>query len=148
MDKVVDAVLSLPVASVNVAPTTEIEPVPELVFAVGVNTTLYSVDDVVVSAPIVPPERVMSPTAKLDEASDNVNVMVSVWPDFSDPEPARVMVTVGTTPSTLWADCVTTALWANVALFAAVSLIVPEFNDSESAVIARPSVSVSPETTV
>jgi hypothetical protein len=148
MDKVVDAVLSLPVASVNVAPTTEIEPVPELMFAVGVNTTLYSVDDVVVSAPIVPPERVMSPTAKLDEASDNVNVMVSVWPDFSDPEPARVMVTVGTTPSTLWADCVTTALWANVALFAAVSLIVPEFNDSESAVIARPSVSVSPETTV
>ena len=100
------------------------------------------------SAPIVPPERVMSPTAKLDEASDNVNVMVSVWPDFSDPEPARVMVTVGTTPSTLWADCVATALWVSVALFAAVSLIVPEFNDNESAVIARPSVSVSPETTV
>ena len=95
MDKVVDAVLSLPVASVNVAPTTEIEPVPELVFAVGVNTTLYSVDDVVVSAPIVPPERVMSPTAKLDEASDNVNVMVSVWPDRSAVDPARVTVMVG-----------------------------------------------------
>jgi hypothetical protein len=58
------------------------------------------------------------------------------------------MVTVGTTPSTWWADCVATALWVNVALFAAVSLIVPEFNDNESAVIARPSVSVSPETTV
>ena len=148
MDKVVDAVLSLPVASVNVAPTTEIEPVPELMFAVGVNTTEYTVDDVVVSVPIEPPATVISPTAKLLDASESVNVMVSVWPDFSDPEPARVMVTVGTTPSTLWADCVTTALWANVALFAAVSLIVPEFNDSESAVIARPSVSVSPETTV
>ena len=48
-----------------------------------------------VSAPIVPPERVMSPTAKLDEASDNVNVMVSVWPDLREPDPARVMVTMG-----------------------------------------------------
>jgi hypothetical protein len=123
-------------------------PVPELVFAVGVNTTLYSVDDVVVSVPMVPPENVMSPTAKLDDVSDSVNVTVSVWPDFKEPELAREMVTVGTTPSTLWADCVATALWANVALLAAVSLIVPEFNDSESAVIARPSVSVSPETTV
>jgi hypothetical protein len=123
-------------------------PVPELVFAVGVNATLYSVDDVVVSAPMVPPETVMSPTAKVEEASESVNVMVSVWPDFIDPEPARVMVTVGTTPSTLWADCVATALWVNVALFAAVSRIVPEFNDNESAVMARPSVSVSPETTV
>jgi hypothetical protein len=53
------------------------------------------VEDVVVSAPIVPPERVMSPTAKLDEASDNVNVMVSVWPDLREPDPARVMVTMG-----------------------------------------------------
>jgi hypothetical protein len=143
-----DAVLLLEAASVKVAPATEMVPVPELVFAVGVNATLYSVDDVVVSAPMVPPETVMSPTAKVEEASESVNVMVSVWTDFIDPEPARVMVTVGTTPSTLWADCVVTALWVNVALFAAVSLIVPEFNDSESAVIARPSVSASPETTV
>ena len=56
-------------------------------------------EDVVVSAPIVPPERVMSPTAKLDEASDNVNVMVSVWPDRSAVDPARVTVTVGASVS-------------------------------------------------
>ena len=95
MDKVVDAVLSLPVASVNVAPTTEIEPVPELMFAVGVNTTEYTVEEVEVSAPIVPPVTLMSPTAKVDDASDSVKVMVSVWPDLSDPEPARVMVAMG-----------------------------------------------------
>jgi hypothetical protein len=148
IDRVLLAVLSLPVASANVAPATEIDPVPDCVFVVGVNTTEYTVDDVVVSVPIEPPATVMSPTAKFEDASDSVNVTVSVWPDFKVPEPAREMVTVGTTPSTLWADCVTTALWANVALFAAVSLIVPEFNDSESVVIARPSVSVSPETTV
>jgi hypothetical protein len=148
MDNVVEAVLLLAAMSVKVAPATEMLPVPELVFAVGVNTTLYSVDDVVVSAPMEPPVTVISPTAKLLDASESVNVTVSVWPDFSDPEPARAMVTVGTTPSTLWADCVATALWVSVALFAAVSLIVPEFNDSESVVIARPSVSVSPETTV
>ncbi len=148
MDRAVDAVLLLEAVSVKVAPATEMDPVPELVFAVGVNTALYSVDDVVVSAPMEPPATVISPTTKLDEASDNVNVRVSVWPDLSDPDPARVMVTVGVTPSTLWVDCVAIALWASVALFAAVSLIVPEFNDNESAVIARPSVSVSPETTV
>jgi hypothetical protein len=53
------------------------------------------VEDVVVSVPILPPERVMSPAAKLDEASDSVNVMVSVWPDLREPDPARVMVTMG-----------------------------------------------------
>jgi hypothetical protein len=148
MDRAVDAVLLLAAVSVKVAPATEMLPVPELVFAVGVNTTLYSVDDVVVSAPMVPPDTVMSLAVKSDEASESVNVIVSVWPDFKEPEPAREMVTVGTMPSTLWAGCVATALWVSVALFAAVSLIVPEFNDSESAVIARPSVSVSPETTV
>jgi hypothetical protein len=110
MDNVVEAVLLLEAVSVKVAPATEMLPVPELVFAVGVNTTLYSVDDVVVSAPMVPPATVISPTAKLDDASESVNVMVSVWPDFSDPEPARAMVTVGTTPSTLWVDCVATAV--------------------------------------
>ena len=85
----------MPTASVKVAPATEMVPIPELVFAVGVNTTLYSVEDVEVSAPIVPPVRLMSPTAKVDDASDSVNVIVSVWPDLRDPEPARVMVTVG-----------------------------------------------------
>ena len=90
-----DVALSLPSASVNVAPATEIEPVPVCVFVVGVNTAEYTVDEVVVSVPMVPPERVMSPAAKSDDASDSVNVTVSVCPDFKVPEPARVMVTVG-----------------------------------------------------
>ena len=42
-----------------------------------------------------PPETVTSPTAKLVDDSDSVNVMVSVSPVPSDPEPARVIVTVG-----------------------------------------------------
>lgn len=42
-----------------------------------------------------PPVTVISPSAKSDDASDSVNVSVSVWPDFSDPKPARVIVTVG-----------------------------------------------------
>ena len=43
----------------------------------------------------VPPETVTSPTAKLLEDSDNVNVIVSVWPLPSVPDPERVIVTVG-----------------------------------------------------
>jgi len=54
-----------------------------------------------VSVPIVPPETVMSPVTKLDDASERVNVMVSVCPDFNVPDPARVMVTVGTVVSVL-----------------------------------------------
>jgi hypothetical protein len=81
--------------SVKVAPETEILPVPEFVFVVGVNTAEYTVDDVVVSVPIEPPATVMSPTAKLDDVSESVNVMVSVWPDLREPDPARVMVTMG-----------------------------------------------------
>jgi hypothetical protein len=98
-----DAVLLLAAASVKVAPETEMLPVPEFVFVVGVKTTEYTVEDVVVSVPMLPPVTVMSPTAKLDDASDSVKVMVSVWPDLSVPDPARVMATVGTTPSTLCA---------------------------------------------
>ena len=56
-------------------------------------------EDVVVSVPMVPPVTVMSPTAKLDDASESVKVMVSVSPDLSEPDPARVMVTVGATVS-------------------------------------------------
>ena len=52
-------------------------------------------DDVVVSVPMVPPVTLMSPTAKLEDASESVKVMVSVWPARSEPDPARVMVTVG-----------------------------------------------------
>ena len=87
--------LPLPVASVNRAAATEMEPAPDWVFAVGVNTTEYTVDDVVVSAPMLPPETVMSAAVKVLDASESVKVMVSVWPDRSDVDPARVMATVG-----------------------------------------------------
>jgi hypothetical protein len=43
-----------------------------------VNTAEYTVDDVVVRVPILPPATVMSSAAKLDEASDSVKVIVSV----------------------------------------------------------------------
>ena len=89
-----DAVLLFPAASVNFAPATEIEPVPDWVLVVGVNTTEYTVDDVVVSPPMLPPATVMSSAAKVEEASESVNVICSVMPDRST-EPARVMVTVG-----------------------------------------------------
>ena len=101
MDRAVEAVLSFPGASVNCAPATEMEPVPDCVFDVGVKTTEYTVDDVVVSVPMLPPATVMSAAAKSDEASDSVKVMVSVWLDLKEPVPARVMVTVGATASTL-----------------------------------------------
>ena len=78
MDREVDAVLLLPGASVNFALATEIELVPVCVFVVGVNTSEYTVDDVVVSVPMVPPEKVMSSAAKVEDASDSVNVIVSV----------------------------------------------------------------------
>jgi hypothetical protein len=87
--------LPLPVASVNLAVATEIEPVPDCVLVVGVNTTEYTVEDVVVSAPMVPPEKVMSAAVKVLDASESVKVMVSVWPDRSVVDPARVMATVG-----------------------------------------------------
>ena len=44
----------------------------------------------------VPPDTVMSPTAKSVAASESVNVMVSVWPDLSVPEPDSASDTVGT----------------------------------------------------
>ena len=87
--------LPLPAASVNLAAATEIEPVPDCVLVVGVNTTEYTVEDVVVSAPMVPPEKVMSAAVKVLDASESVKVMVSVWPDRSVVDPARVMATVG-----------------------------------------------------
>ena len=93
------AVFEFPAASVNVAPATEMDPEPVAVSAVGVNTTEYTVDDVAVNDDSVPPDTVMSPTAKSVAASDSVNVMVSVWPDLSVPEPVRVKVTVGASVS-------------------------------------------------
>lgn len=74
----VDAELLLPAVSVNAAPATEMAPVPALVFVVGVKTAVYTVDEVEVNVPIVPPVTVMSPTTKLEDASDNVKVSVSV----------------------------------------------------------------------
>ena len=42
-----------------------------------------------------PPVVVTSVATKFEDVSDSVNVTVSVWPDFKEPEPARVMETVG-----------------------------------------------------
>jgi hypothetical protein len=98
------AVFEFPAASVNVAPATEMDPEPVAVSAVGVNTTEYTVDDVAVNDESVPPETVMSPTAKSVAASDNVKVIVSVWPDLSVPDPVRASDTVGEVVSTLCAD--------------------------------------------
>ena len=97
---------------------------------------------------MAPPVTVTSLEMKFAEDSDRVKVIVSVWPVARFADPARVMVTVGTVVSTLCVDCVATSLWVNVALFVEVSRIVPEFNTRESAAIAKPSVSVSPATTV
>jgi hypothetical protein len=72
------AELLLPAASVNRVPATEMEAVPEFVLTVGVNTTEYSVEDVVVSVLIVPPLMEMSSAAKLDDSSESVKVIVSV----------------------------------------------------------------------
>jgi hypothetical protein len=78
IDVVLLAELLLPAVSVNREETTERVPVPEFVLVVGVNTAEYTVDDVVVRVPILPPATVMSSAAKLDEASDSVKVIVSV----------------------------------------------------------------------
>ena len=48
---------------------------------------------------MLPPDTVMSPTAKSVAASDSVKVMVSVWPDLSVPDPVRASDTVGTSVS-------------------------------------------------
>jgi hypothetical protein len=70
------AVLSLPAASVNPPAATEIEPVPSA-FAVGVNVAVYDEPEPD-RADRVPPETVTSPTAKSDDDSDNVKVIVTV----------------------------------------------------------------------
>ena len=44
---------------------------------------------------MLPPVTVMSEAMKVLDASDSVKVMMSVWPDRSDVDPARVMATVG-----------------------------------------------------
>ena len=110
MDVVELAVLSLPTASVNASASTEMDPEPDCVLVVGVKTTEYTVDDVVVSADSVPPEKVISPTTNVVEGSDNVKVIVSVWPDLSVPDPERAIdETIGAVVSTFCVDCVKTA---------------------------------------
>ena len=99
MDSVLDAVLPLDAASVNTPSAIEIEPVPDCVAAVGVKVAVYEVP-LPVNPLKVPPDTVTSVEMKFVEVSDSVNVMVSVWPDRKDVDPARVMVTVGTSPST------------------------------------------------
>ena len=89
------AVLLFPAASVNTPLEIDTEPVPPCVFVVGVNTTLYTVDEVAVTDESVPPETETSPVAKFEEASDNVIVRVEVSPDFSVDVPATIELTDG-----------------------------------------------------
>jgi hypothetical protein len=106
------AVLLLPAVSVNRVPATKRVPVPAFVLAVGVNTTEYTVEDVVVSVPMVPPVTVMSSTAKVDDASDSVKVIVSVWLALSGPVPDRVNATVGAVVSMLTTNAVDEFVWS------------------------------------
>ena len=73
-----DAVLLFPAVSVKAFAATEMEPDPLCVFAVGVNTAVYTVDDVDANEPMVPPLTVISPTTKSEVASEVVKVSVSV----------------------------------------------------------------------
>ena len=81
--------MPLPAASVNLSKATDTEPELVCVFAVGVNTTVYDVPEPE-NDDKVPPLNVMSPTTKLVEASDKVNVNVDVSPDFNEAELAAI----------------------------------------------------------
>ena len=83
MDDVELAVFVFPAASANAPIATEIAPVPDCVLAVGVNTAVYTVDDVEDIDASVPPVAVASPVTKFVDGSDKVNVNVDVSPDFS-----------------------------------------------------------------
>ena len=58
------------------------------------------------SAPMLPPDTVMSSAAKVEDASDSVKVMVSVWPERSVPDPVRASDTVGAVVSMLTTSAV------------------------------------------
>ena len=105
-ETVLETVLLFPAVSVNLDRATEIDAVPDWVLAVGVNTTEYTVDEVVVSALIVPPEKVMSSAAKVDDASESVKVIVSLWPAMSELVPDRVTAIVGAVVSMLTTNAV------------------------------------------
>jgi hypothetical protein len=91
-------VLSFPAVSVNLLHPTDTAPELLCVFAVGVNTTVYEAPEPA-NDDRVPPLTVMSPTAKLVEASDNVNVNTEVSPDFNDDRLAVIELTEGRTVS-------------------------------------------------
>jgi hypothetical protein len=99
IDRVLDAVLSFPAASVNFAPSTERVAVPDAVSAVGVNKTRYTVEEMVVSALMLPPVTVMSSTVKVEDASDSVKVMVWFALTPIGVEYERETVAVGTSVS-------------------------------------------------
>ena len=72
------AVLVLPAVSEKTPLETETEPEPLCVFVVGVNATVYTVEEVAVTDERVPPVTETSPVAKFDDASDSVIVNVEV----------------------------------------------------------------------
>ena len=118
------AVLLFPAASVNPPLATDTEPELVCVFAVGVNTTVYDVPEPE-NDDNVPPLNVMSPTTKLVEASDKVNVNVDVSPDFNEAELAAIE-TVGACVS-----YVIVVAELAVLLFPAASVNAPLATDTE-----------------
>ena len=92
--------LVLVARSVKTPAPTDSDADPAFVFAVGVNITVYTVDDTAVNDDKVPPDTVMSPTTKSADASDNVKVTVSVWLNRKPPEPNRLRETDGAVLST------------------------------------------------
>jgi hypothetical protein len=89
------AVLVLPAVSEKTPLATETEPEPLWEFAVGVNTTVYTVEEVDVTDERVPPVTETSPAAKFEDASDSVIVNVEVCPDFNVEVPATIETTDG-----------------------------------------------------
>ena len=67
----------MPSVSVNLAPSIEMEPVPDCVLLVGVNVAVYEVP-LPAKLPMVPPVTVTSLEMKFADVSDSVNVIVSV----------------------------------------------------------------------
>jgi hypothetical protein len=76
MDDVELAVFVFPAVSANTPIATVIAPVPDCVLAVGVNTAVYTVDDVADIEASVPLVAVASPVTKFVDGSDKVNVNV------------------------------------------------------------------------
>ena len=116
--------MPLPAASVNLSKATDTEPELVCVFAVGVNTTVYDVPEPE-NDDKVPPLNVMSPTTKLVEASDKVNVKVDDSPDFNEAELAAIE-TVGACVS-----YVIVVAELAVLLFPAASVNAPLATDTE-----------------